>query len=175
MLFIAHDGVDLRLNVGAEHMDGRGAGLEADAVVAAPADNLGHLQAHLIGSGHHNAVARGAHLLQGGGHLVILALHRCQLFQKRHECPVVLHREAGALRQNLIVERIRQNHRARHDSAARLHGAHLHPLHVAERPQGGQRRLRLAEGGNLPGALSHGLIELRLHGMLHRQRLHPAW
>ncbi len=64
LLLVAHDGGDLGLNVGADHVDGRGGGPHPHAVPPALLDDLRLFQRQLLQRGDDDAVAGGLDLLQ---------------------------------------------------------------------------------------------------------------
>ena len=104
LLLRTHDRGNFGLNIRTDHMDGGGAGLEADAVASPLPNDLRLLQHQGIDGGHHDAVAGLLHLLQSVCHLVICCLDSSQLGQQRDQISVVLDLEAGLLGQSVVEQ-----------------------------------------------------------------------
>ena len=114
---------------GFEHMDGRSAGFQPDAIPPTLPDDLRLFQREFVDGRHHDAVAGGFHLLQGAADLLIFALGLGQLDDAGHQARFVADGKAGLFTED-AVEHIRfEQHRYPHHALGKVHPAEGRALH----------------------------------------------
>ena len=155
-------------------MDAGGLGPQADPVAAALLDDLRLLQLQLLGFGNDDAVARGPHLLHGGGDLLVLGLDHGQSFQQGQKLPVAVQGEARLLGEGVIEQTAGQLQPGLTAAGAELHPRDRGPRDQLALPHRRHRRLDIPDADELPRLGTDGLEEGRADGMLRRQRLHPV-
>ena len=126
LAFAAHDGRDLCGYLGPYHIDGRRAGPQAYAVASALMDDLRLFQRQLVDARHHNAIARGVHLVQRAFDLFVLRFDARQIDDARHEACFVAYLKPRCLSQHFVKDIVLQLQR--HSGAAR---AQVYELHLA--------------------------------------------
>ena len=174
LLLAPHDGGNLRLDIGPDHVDGGGAGLQPYAVPPPLLHDLGLLQHQGVDGGHHNTVARLLHLLEGVGHLVIGLFHPGQLREQGHQVAVVADLKAGLLGQGVVEQPPGQ---------LQAGGGHPGPQvdvgdagvadHLAV-PEGGHRAVHVPHPAQLGGALPDGGVQGGFDGVLLGEGVHPG-
>ena len=123
LLFIAYDRRYRGGNIGAYHVNRGGAGLHADAVSSALADDLRVLQVQVLHAGHYDAIAGVQRRLHGRGHPVILLPDSGQAGQQLHQVAVIGDGEAGLPAERLIKQPPRQVQVCRGDAHAQIQAA----------------------------------------------------
>ena len=158
---------------GLHHLDGGGAGFQPDAVPPALLDDLRLFQRQLVDAGHHDAVARGLHLLERGANFVVGALCPGQRKDAGHQSCLVADVEARLLAEHLIEHLRPQQHRDAHHAVRKIppaEGGALHRLAVQRLAGKGH----ILHPGNALGAGHGGLIHLGLQPVAPVQHGHPA-
>ena len=174
LLLAAYNGGDLGLDVGADHVDRRGAGLQPDAVPAPLLHDFRLLQHQGVDGGHHNTVARLLHLLEGVGHLVVGLFHPGQLGEQGHQVAVVPDGEAGLLGQGVVKQGPGQLQQSGGDAGAQVDVGDAGVADHLAVPEGGHRAVHVPHPAQLGGALPDGGVQGGFDGVLLGEGVHPG-
>ena len=175
LLFGAHDGVDLGVDHGLEHVDGGGTGFQADTVPPALPDDLRFFERKLVDGGHHDAVSGSLHLFQRTADLFIFASGSGKLNDAGHQARFIADGKAGLLAEHPVEHiRLEQNGHP-HDALREIHAAEGGALHrIAGKGSGAVLGRDILHAGDLLRKIQRGRVDLRLEPVAPVQHGDPA-
>ena len=174
LLFVADDGRDLRLDIGAYHMDARGARLEAHPIASSLLDDLRLLQMELFCGGDHDAVARLLHLLKSRCHFVVFAFDSRQFGEQVHQISVVPDGEAGLIGQGLVEQAAGQIQVGGRQPNSKLDAADAGAADALVSSDGGDGPVYVPDAPQVGAALADSGVEPAFDGVVIGQRVYPG-